>query len=247
MTACFRTHWPGGDKLSDVEVQNLMSAEQASGHLVTGLRRWKLRQTARSTRELIGAERWTCSFACGQVYRVSSSRSIQQHLLRCKQRPHGAPAGDGEDVKPAALSASSLPVSAAEGRAGGSEVKVDRPSASWRMPSQVDGLEDDAQFVEEKPASSELWQYENSSDDLSSPRTIQSPHPLSSRGWADTALHILLRRQQQEAEHLSARHFMEIVALREESEVATRSSASSAPEAAPFSFLPPHEARRPAG
>jgi hypothetical protein len=202
MTACFRSHWPGGDKLSEAEVQSLMSTEQASGHLVTGLRRWKLRQTARPSMELVAAERWSCVYGCSQVYRVSSSRSIQQHLLRCKQRPHGQPGGDGDDSKAAAVSGSSAPVHAEDERGSAAEDEADRPVSRRRIPAQLDGVENDVQFSPADDGSDAL-QDENSSDDFSSPRMSQPSHPMSTRAWPDTALHVLLRRQQQEAEHLS--------------------------------------------
>jgi hypothetical protein len=137
-------------------------------------------------------------------------------------------------------------------RASGTEGKVDHPLSWRRIPCQFDGIEDDVKFVQEENGSGEVLRYENSSDDLSSPRTISprtihSPHLLSTRVWADTALHILLPRQQQEAEHLSARHFMEIVALRDETEIATHNSDSALTHQAHFSFLPAPERRRPAG
>ena len=60
-----------------------MSSQQESGQLVTGLRRWKKRQSCRPTLDLDEDETWTCPNGCGKVYRLSSSRSIQQHVLAC--------------------------------------------------------------------------------------------------------------------------------------------------------------------
>ena len=83
MTLCFRSHWPGGQELSESEVQALMSTQQESGQLVTGLRRWKKRQNCRATVDIHEDETWTCPKGCSKVYRLTSSRSIQQHLLAC--------------------------------------------------------------------------------------------------------------------------------------------------------------------
>ena len=84
MTLCFRSHWPGGKTLSESEVQVLMSAQQESGQLVTGLRRWRKRQSCRPTVDLSDDETWTCPNGCSKVYRVTSSRSIRLHLLACE-------------------------------------------------------------------------------------------------------------------------------------------------------------------
>jgi hypothetical protein len=83
MTSCFRSHWPGGQELGESEVQALMSTEQESGQLVTGLRRWKKRQSCRARVDINEDETWTCPKGCSKVYRLTSSRSIQQHLLAC--------------------------------------------------------------------------------------------------------------------------------------------------------------------
>ena len=83
MTSCFRSHWPGGQQLSESEVQLLMSTQQESGLLVTGLRRWKKRQSCRAKVDIHEDETWTCPKGCSKVYRLTSSRSIQQHLLVC--------------------------------------------------------------------------------------------------------------------------------------------------------------------
>jgi hypothetical protein len=247
MMSCFRSHWPDGDKLSDDELQALMSAEQESGHLVTGLRRWKMRQTARSTMELIDAERWTCPYRCNQVYRVSSSRSIQEHLLRCKERPHDQQPEGGDDGSAASVPAPSTPVVAGDGRTRATEGKVNQALTMEEYTFQVDALQDDAELVQEKDDSGEILRYENSSDDLSCPRTVPSSHPVSTSGCEDTPLRILQQRQQLEAEHLSARHMMEVVALCEDSEMAIRNPDSALPHQAYFSFLPAPELRRPAG
>ena len=86
MTSCFRSHWPGGQQLSESEVQALISSQQESGQLVTGLRRWKKRQSCRPTSSLAEDETWTCPNGCSKVYRLTSSRSIHQHVLHCVVR-----------------------------------------------------------------------------------------------------------------------------------------------------------------
>jgi hypothetical protein len=160
----------------------------------------------------------------------------QQQQQQQQQQLSSPPSPSQSSDRVGAVSASTTPVVAEEERAVGTEHKVDRPLSWRRIPCQFDGIEDDVQFVQEENDSGEILRYENSSDDLSSPRTIHFPHLLSIRAWADTALHILLRRQQQEAEHLSARHFMEIVALREEREIAMRNADNALSRQAHFPF-----------
>lgn len=103
MTSCFRSHWPGGQELNESDVQALMSAQQESGQLVTGLRRWKKRQSCRPTSSLAEDETWTCPNGCSKVYRLTSSRSIQQHALDCTA--HGA---SSETDEPAATTEQAL-------------------------------------------------------------------------------------------------------------------------------------------
>jgi hypothetical protein len=248
ITSCFRSHWPGGDRLSECEVQELISAEQESGRLVTGLRRWKMRQSTRSTLELCETDKWTCPEGCGQEYRVSSSRSIQKHLLTCKGRPSSTQPVEGinddhsETFVPSFRA--TLPLVPGTERTHIAERKVDRPVLSRRVPAQFDGLEDDMEFGEENDEATGVLRYENSNNDF-------SPHPLSTSEWHDSPLRILLRRHQLEAEHLSARHFMELVALREETDRVARNSAtatrnSATPPQGRYA-LPEHEVRRPAG
>jgi hypothetical protein len=165
--------------------------------------------------ELSDGERWTCSHGCGQVYRVSSSRSIHKHLLGCKNRPSMQPAGGEDNDGDASIPALRTAVVTEDGRTSATEGKVDRP-LPWRIPSQVDGLEDDTELVPEDGYLVEALRYENSFDALSSPCRVPSPHPPSTLAWEDAPLRILLRRQQLETEDLSARHFMEIAALQEE-------------------------------
>ena len=83
---CFRLHWPGGDRLTEAEVSALISREQDAGHIVTGLRRWRMRQSRRSAGELAEHEKWKCPWECGQFYRSTSSRSIQRHAAICPLR-----------------------------------------------------------------------------------------------------------------------------------------------------------------
>ena len=97
ITSCFRRHWPGGVTLTEEQVSALISSEQEKGRLVTGLRRWKMRQSRRRAEDLPDAERWTCPFGCGKRYRSTSSRSIQNHANGCANRNDG---GVGDvDVK----------------------------------------------------------------------------------------------------------------------------------------------------
>ena len=87
VVACFRRHWHGADTLTDAEVSALISREQDAGHIVTGLRRWKMRQTRRNADQIPPHERWTCSNApCNKFYRSTSSRSIQRHIAACAHR-----------------------------------------------------------------------------------------------------------------------------------------------------------------
>ena len=95
--ACFRQHWPGGDALKEEELSRLISSQQESGKLTTGLRRWKMRQSRRNADDLSDSERWTCPFQCGKHYRSTSSRSIQLHANRCPLRNDGG--HDDVDVK----------------------------------------------------------------------------------------------------------------------------------------------------
>ena len=95
--SCFRTHWPGGQLLKEEEISRLISSQQESGKLTTGLRRWKMRQSRRNADDLSDAERWSCPFHCGKHYRSTSSRSIQLHANRCELRNDGG--SDDVDVK----------------------------------------------------------------------------------------------------------------------------------------------------
>ena len=54
--------------------------------LVTGLRRWKMRQSRRSAHELTEGEKWLCPWNCGKFYRSTSSKSIQKHGTTCSNR-----------------------------------------------------------------------------------------------------------------------------------------------------------------
>ena len=83
--------------LKEEELSRLISSQQESGKLITGLRRWKMRQSRRNADDLNESERWTCPFKCGKHYRSTSSRSIQLHANRCALRNDGGV--DDVDVK----------------------------------------------------------------------------------------------------------------------------------------------------
>ena len=238
MTACFIAHWPGGDTLSEAEVQAVMCAEQESGHLVTGLRRWRRRQRQRSSLELSAAETWTCPRRCGQVYRVSSSRSIQKHLTGCTARPAALElAGSGDDDSEPSASAS---------HAAGHKVEIALLAGGMPAEAQADGAEELREddwypLPESDAAAREPFQYESGCEAVLSPRSILLLHPVSASVWEESPLRLLLRRHQLEAEQLSGRQFREIVALRQLSDT---SSGTSLPQPVLCSSL---HLRRPAG
>ena len=86
VVSCFKVHWPGGAELSDSELSSLMAMQQDRGLLVTGLRRWKMRQSRRPANELTETEKWRCPWNCGKFYRSTGSRSIQSHATTCPNR-----------------------------------------------------------------------------------------------------------------------------------------------------------------
>ena len=90
VVSCFRQHWPGGADLSEKELSALIAAQQDRGLLVTGLRRWRMRQSRRAAHELGENEKWRCPWGCGKYYRSTSSRSIQRHATTCPSRQSGA-------------------------------------------------------------------------------------------------------------------------------------------------------------
>ena len=102
VVSCFKVHWPGGADLSDSELSTLIALQQDRGLLVTGLRRWKMRQSRRPAHELTESEKWRCPWNCGKFYRSTSSRSIQRHATTCPNRAaeHSlSPAIDNKRVK----------------------------------------------------------------------------------------------------------------------------------------------------
>ena len=232
MTSCFRSHWPGGSTLSDSEVQALMSEQQESGHLVTGLRRWKMRQSTRSTVDLGEGEKWACPQGCGQVYRVSSTRSIQKHAVTCKRRSSGQPTedsgccSDDSDESPRAAV-----VDGEEGKEGEdlrvrqSDTQLERSVALGRLPTQSDGFVEDIQHGQEMDESSDALLRESTSIGLNATYNLTTTNVTSTLEWENTPIRRLLRRQQLEIEHLSAQHFMEVIALRDQSAIAVHNSA----------------------
>ena len=89
VNSCFRLHNPAARALSDEQLSSVISEQQASGQLITGLRRWKMRQPRRLAEELSDEDRWDCLWGCGKSYRATSSRSIQRHANSCYMRPEG--------------------------------------------------------------------------------------------------------------------------------------------------------------
>ena len=89
VNTCFRAHNPSAAALSDEQLSAIISEQQASGQLITGLRRWKVRQPRRLAEDLSDEDRWDCLWGCGKSYRATSSRSIQRHANMCDMRPEG--------------------------------------------------------------------------------------------------------------------------------------------------------------
>ena len=67
-------------------MSQLISIQQESGQLQTGLRKWKMRRSRRNVEDLPDADAWACPFGCGKRYRSTSSRSIQNHANGCDNR-----------------------------------------------------------------------------------------------------------------------------------------------------------------
>ena len=243
---CFRHHWPGGSTLSDShsELQTLMSAQQESGHLVTGFRRWKMRQSSRSTLELGDGEKWTCPRGCGQLYRVSSTRSIQKHTITCK-RPTSQESAEGRDYctdeppteSSFALAVDNDPKQGEESRISQSECKLERPIARRGIPGQFDGFEEE-QLGQKMEESDMALHYESGGIDSSPTHTLPASSLTSTLDWENTPLRRLLRRQQLETDHLSAQHFMEAAALRDEP--ATALDISARPLGVQVWYAPSH-------
>jgi hypothetical protein len=232
MTSCFRSHWPGGSTLSEIEVQALMSEQQESGHLVTGLRRWRMRQSTRSIVELGEGEKWACPQGCGQVYRVSSTRSIQKHTITCKRRSSVEPTEDSGCCSDVSDDSPPVVVDGQEGKQGEelrarqNESKLQTPLALRRLPSQSDGFVDDIQQGQGMDDSDgDALLRESAIIGRSTSYNLTTSHFTSTLEWENTPIRRLLRRQQLEIEHLSAQHFMEVVALRDQSAVALHNTA----------------------
>ena len=194
-----------------------MSAQQESGQLVTGLKRWKMRQSCRSTSELSDGEKWICPRGCGKMYRVSSTVSIQKHTVRCSGRPGVESPRDKDDGSDASSESSlALTVVGEEKRGGNvSESKLDRPLSIMRIPAQFDGFEEDTHLGPDIDNSDNALLHQSSSSQGHTFHSLAFPDHQFIQGWEGTSLRELLRRQQLETEHLSARHSMEIVALRD--------------------------------
>jgi hypothetical protein len=257
MTSCFRNHWPGGSTLSDSELQALMSTQQGNGHLVTGLRRWKMRQSSRSTLELSIGEKWICPQGCGQVYRVSSTRSIQKHMATCKQRSSEKPTDHTGYRRDDFVNFSLVPVVAGDGkqgedlREGRSESELEQPVALTSVPGQFDGFQEDTQLEQDMDESDHVLLPTSSSFSLSPSHALPTFNFTTTLDWEDTPMHRLLRRQQLETESLSAQHFMEVVALRDQSVTDFHTSAlwlstgvirTSTTALSSLSSSPPHHA-----
>ena len=93
VSACFRSQNAAVAALSDSELSILIGAQQDSGKLHTGIRRWRLRQPRRLAAQLSDQDRWDCVWECGKSCRSTSSRSIQRHANECHMRTDGQ---DGE-------------------------------------------------------------------------------------------------------------------------------------------------------
>jgi hypothetical protein len=209
-----------------------MSEQQESGHLVTGLRRWKMRQSTRTTLELGDGEKWACPQGCGQVYRVSSTRSIQKHTFTCKRRSPGQPTedsgccSDDSDESPHALVGDGEEGKQGEDlRVKQSESKLEMPIALRRLPSQSDGFVEDIQHVQEMDDSGDALLHQSTIIALNASYNLTTSNVTSTLEWESTPIRRLLRRQQLEIEHLSGQHFMEVIALRDQSAIAEHNPA----------------------
>jgi hypothetical protein len=108
---------------------------------------------------------------------------------------------------------------------GQSEAKVDRPVALRTLPLQFDGFEEGVQLGEEMNESDNALLHESSSTQANPSLSLPASAFAFRLDWENTRLRTLLRRQQLETEHLSAQHFMQVVALRDESANAFHDSA----------------------
>jgi hypothetical protein len=229
MTSCFRSHWPGAKEMSDNELQELMSAKQEGGQLVTGFRRWRKRQCSRSTLELSNVEKWICPRGCRQIYRITSSRSIHKHTTKCSSRPsaEGNSISSDDSISCPPTPASNHDMKQADKlRTSKNEFKLSYSPTLLRIPSQYDGFEEHLPVDLEGNLSENTTLQETSGDSGSChPLSLPSRYPV--QVWEDTPLRELLRRQQLETEQLSANHFTAIVALSDGSSMAPWSSTPS--------------------
>jgi hypothetical protein len=225
----FRAHWPGGSTLSDSKVQALMSKQQATGHLVTGLRRWKMRHSGRSILELSDREKWACPRGCGQMYRVSSTRSIKQHIVSCVPRSSLEPAEDSgcctDNIVNSSLVVNSEGKQEEELRLQQSKSRLEQPVVLRRVPAQFDGFQEDNELAQDMDGSDNALLRGSSSISLCPSPTLPASNFDSTLDWENTPIRRLLRRQQLELEQLSAQHFMQVVTLQDESATAFRDSA----------------------
>jgi hypothetical protein len=100
---------------------------------------------------------------------------------------------------------------------GQSEAKVDPPVAPRTLPLQFDGFEEGVQLGHEMEESDNRLLHESSSIESNPSHSLPASGYAFRLEWENTRLRTLLRRQQLETEHLSAQHFMQVVALRDES------------------------------
>jgi hypothetical protein len=178
-------------------VDELISAQQESGKLVTGLRRWRMRQSI--SMEGHGEREWTCPQVCGQSYRASSTRRIEQHGAKCRHRTY-TEASEGMSAVEASVSSFSPAVILGWPQARGMDMsmQLDHDAlAIGRIPGQFDGFEEDHPRV-----------YES---DVAVSR--EASNPTCDDGREATPLRRLLDRQRVESDHLVAQHTAQIVAL----------------------------------
>ena len=147
VVSCFKVHWPGGAELSDSELSSLIATQQDRGLLVTGLRRWKMRQSRRPANELTESEKWRCPWNCGKFYRSTSSRSIQRHATTCPNRAGNRSAEQGTPT-----SADSKRIKRQRDEEGGDEDGV-RGSEDDRSSDSSDDDNDEAEETTDSSSS----------------------------------------------------------------------------------------------
>lgn len=162
------------------------------------------------------------------MYSTTSSRKIQQHPLTCDKLRSSAQDRIGatdEHHSPAftavsLASASVMPDSIAvfDATTNPTELCASRsapPSSLVRnISGQVDGTHDDMSCMVESGQSDNAIQYNDSSNALTlSASPLPTQRAVFPYSWEDTAMSMLLRRQQLEKQQINARHYAEIVAL----------------------------------